>query len=141
VNAVRLAPILPALILACSAGACTDAPTASLEVSLRFSPTPPSVGPARLLLELTDSVGTPVSGASIRVEGRPVGEPGRPGSSVQARDEGDGRYVVDEYDFETSGPWILDIRARTTTGLELRREFETSVYGGPRDGSGPGSGD
>ena len=125
------------LVLACCAGTCTDGPAVALDVSLRFSPTPPSVGPARLLLELTDSLGGPVTGASLQIEARPTGEPARRTISARAREESAGRYVVDGYEFDVSGRWILNIRARTIEGSELARDFETEVYGGS-PGAGPG---
>ena len=90
----------------------------------------PSVGPARLLLELTDSLGGPVTGTSLQIEARPTGEPAWRTISARAREESAGRYVVDGYEFDVSGRWILNIRARTIEGSELARDFETEVYGG-----------
>ena len=118
------------ILLAYSVVACADAPEESLDIVLRFSPTPPSVGPARLLLELTDSLGAPVTGASVAVEGHPSTDPSRPTTPVQAEEQRSGRYVVATYDFDASGPWILRVRATAAGGVEVVREFETSVYGG-----------
>ena len=38
-------------------------------MELGNSPTPPAVGPARLIISLTDSAGVPVEGARVVVEG------------------------------------------------------------------------
>lgn len=123
------------LLFACAVGACTDAPSDTYELALRYSPTPPSVGPARLLFEFTDSLGVPVTGAAISVEARPAAEAAIRYASAQ--ETGRGQYVIDGYEFNAAGSWLLEVRARTSQGTEITRVFETPVYPGPGDGSPP----
>ena len=135
----RAAPRVTVVLLSCSIAACADPPSA-LDIEVRFSPTPPAVGPARLLVELRDSLSQPVTGASVRVEGRPSGGSLNPATVVQAEEQAADRYVVSTYDFTVPGRWTLWLRARTASGLEVTRRIETPVYTGPPGGSGPRSG-
>ena len=119
-------------LLACIVGACTSGPSDTLTLALRYSPTPPSVGLARLLVELTDSLGAPVAGASLAVHGHPTNRSTSvPSVGAQAQESGQGVYVIDGFQFDVAGSWILSVEARMVDGLEITRTFETPVYPGP----------
>lgn len=113
----------------CLAG-CGDTAGPALQIDLQLSPTPPTMGPARLIVGLTDSVGLPVEGIPVQVFGTPEGGP--PTASVPAREQGQGRYVVPEFHFAAAGPWTVTVHAKTRGGLDVTREFKTSVFGTSR---------
>ena len=73
-------------------------PGFSLEVGI--SPTPPAVGPARLIITLIDSAGAPVEGAEIVVEGN-MSHAGMVPVLDTADVEGPGRYGISDFD----SPW------------------------------------
>lgn len=99
-------------------------------VDISTAPTPPIVGPVRMVVTVTDEGGTGVEGAEVRVEGTmthagmvPILETAEAGE--------DGRYVVPAFDFTMGGDWILITRVRLPDGQELRRERTLRVVGDP----------
>ncbi len=105
-----------------------------LQLELGISPTPPAVGPARLLISLADASGAPLEGASIRVEGT-MSHAGMAPVLDTAVAEGPGRYAVPSFRFTMAGDWVLIVRASLPDGRwrELRRD--TRVAGGPAGGT------
>ncbi len=106
------------------------APPPAFEVTLRLSPTPPLIGPTRLLVDVANSGGSPVSGASVSVSAVPDDLPGRTAIVSIAVDEGAGRYVVPGFDLDLGGPWTVTVTVSDSTGASITRAFPTHVYGG-----------
>lgn len=107
-----------------------------IDVEVQVAPTPPIVGPARLLLSIRDSVGAPVEGAEVFVEGT-MDHPGMVPVGETASDEGEGRYVVPAFDFDMAGDWVLVVRIGLPDGREAVRERRLRVVSGPAPGSEP----
>ena len=95
-------------------------------VDVGISPTPPLVGPTRLLISLTDSTGTPVEGAEVQVEGN-MTHAGMAPVFGTAQDEGEGMYVVPGFRFTMAGDWILTVRMTLADGREGTYEHLTDV--------------
>jgi hypothetical protein len=104
-------------------------PGGPLQVTLRLSPTPALVGATRLIIDVVDSEGVPVTGAAVSVEGLPEEGAGRTPPREIAQDEGSGRYVVPGYDLYIRGPWVIAITVADGGGLAITRSFPISVYG------------
>lgn len=124
VRPARLAWVIALIVAACG----PDTPQApTLDVGI--SPTPPTVGNARVMLELSDSTGASLEGATVHVEGRLAGT-----EDVQTRreatPEGGGRYVVSDFRFATSGEWVIDVVVTPANGTQNRISRDVRVVGG-----------
>lgn len=125
--------LFAALLLAAGTGSCRGGPDfgdPSLNLELGISPTPPGVGPARLILTLSDTAGQPISGASIRVEGN-MSHAGMVPVIDTAEAVGPGSYAVPAFDFGMAGDWVLTIRATLPDSRWVQIVYETRVFSAP----------
>jgi hypothetical protein len=120
-----LVVLLP-LLAACRGDAGDDLP---VEARISVAPTPPLVGPALVVVELTDTEGDPVEGARVRVEGT-MTHAGMVPVFADAEPTGEGRYRVQEFDFTMGGDWILRVHITLPDGTEGIREREVRVISG-----------
>ncbi len=109
-------------------------PDLSLEVGI--SPTPPAVGPARLIITLSDAGGLPVEGARIEVEGN-MSHAGMTPVLDTAVAEAPGRYAVSDFRFTMAGDWILTLRATLPDGRQREIRHRTNVVRAPPGGETP----
>lgn len=141
---------LPSLLLIAAAaggssGCRGDLPEGDpdLVMEVSISPTPPAVGPARLIILLRDTLGVPLEGAEIRVEGN-MNHAGMVPVLGSATDQGEGTYVVSDFRFTMAGAWVLTLTARLPDGRQTEIRAETGVVGTPpgfpRGDRGPGTG-
>ena len=117
----RAAP--PALLWLLPLLACAGEPPA-LRVDLAVSPTPPIVGPARMLVTVSDAADVPVMDAIVTVVARLGNATQGPAEAVPA--EG-GTYVADPFPFPSAGEWT--VRARVVRGgdtVEVERSWTVS---------------
>lgn len=124
-----LLPVLLALLsltTACRGDAGDDLP---VEARISVAPTPPLVGPALVVVELTDLAGDPVEGARVRVEGT-MTHAGMVPVFADAEPTGGGRYRVQEFDFTMGGDWILRAHITLPDGTGGIREREVRVVSG-----------
>jgi hypothetical protein len=148
-----MATALLLLLTACRGGPDTGDPSLVLEVAI--SPTPPTVGPARLIIHLRDTDGVPLEGAEIRVEGN-MSHAGMVPVLATAQEEAPGLYAVSDFRFTMAGDWILTTRATlpdgrwaqtmTTTqavspppGMEPDTAHEGHEHGSHEHGAPPGA--
>ncbi|NNM06937.1 MAG: FixH family protein [Gemmatimonadetes bacterium] len=106
-------------------GALPDSP---YRLDLSISPTPPAVGPARLIITLTDSAGSPVEGAEIVVEGN-MSHAGMVPVIDTAQAEDPGRYGINDFTFTMAGDWVLTTRGVLPDGDSVIAETATNVVG------------
>lgn len=120
---------LPSVMIALAAAGCGPAAPQAPTLDLGISPTPPTVGNARVMLELTDSTGAALQGVTVHVEGRLTGT-----EDVQTRreaiPEGAGRYVVSDFRFATPGEWVIDVVVSEGEGPDSRISRDVRVVGG-----------
>lgn len=125
-----LFPLGLAMLLGALAGCRGEVDAGDPQVSVRLgiSPTPPLVGPTRMLVEIQEGE-TPVTDAAVAVEGSmnhagmvPVLD------SAEALDPG--RYVVPDFDFNMPGDWYVEVRVRLQDGRMVTRRFPVRVTGG-----------
>ncbi len=100
----------------------------SYVLELGISPTPPAVGPARLIIALSDSAGRPVDGAEIVVEGN-MTHAGMVPVIDTAQAEDPGRYGISDFNFTMAGDWILTIRGVLPNGDTVSVQRNTNVVG------------
>ncbi len=135
-HASRLVTCLTLAGLGALVGCRGDLPEDDLpvEVRLETAPTPPIVGPTRLVISIDDSIGVPIPDAAVEVEGR-MDHAGMAPVRGTADPADAGQYVVPEFDFTMGGDWILRIRITLPDGREAVRDRELRVVsGGPPDG-------
>ena len=100
-----------------------DAPPPSdFQFDLSVSSTPPATGPARLTPTITGADGAPVDGLSVDVEGT-MTHAGMTPSLATAEARGEGRYVVEAFDFTMAGDWVVIVRARHPDGRSGERQY------------------
>ena len=97
-----------------------------LTVDVGISPTPPLVGPTRLLISLSDSAGAPVEGAEVQVDGN-MTHAGMAPVFGTAQEEGDGMYVIPGFRFTMAGDWILTVRVTLADGRQGSYEHRTNA--------------
>ena len=119
------------MLAAAAGGACAELaprePEFRLEIAV--SPTPATVGSARILLTLSDTAGAMRGGATVVVSGRSPA--GRLRAADTAREAGPGRYVVESFPFDTNGEWSLEASARLADGGLALAEHPIRVVGPP----------
>ncbi len=135
---------VPAALAACgilvTVAACRGGggpPGPAIDVTLSVSPTPATVGVARVLVVVHGSTGAPVNDAEVLVEGD-MTHSGMPPSSERAEPAGQGRYVVAAFPLVMAGEWVLTARATVPNGEVGVGRLLLTVVGPPtrRDGGG-----
>lgn len=121
--------LLAGLVVGLHAG-CGEDPAHRIEISV--SPTPAAVGPAGILVVLTDSTGAPVPGAEGVVRLRPEsGDGPRNGrDGTELRESGPGRYGA-TVRFPREGEWVVEATLRGPDGTAVSREKRIRVVAGP----------
>lgn len=135
-NSLPVTALLLVWALGCRGAPAPEAGDPTLALHLAISPTPPVVGPARLLLTLTDRNGQGVEGASIQVEGN-MSHAGMVPVLENAVQEGEGRYAVAAFRFTMAGDWILAVKATLPDGRWKEVRYATRVTGGGGGGRSP----
>lgn len=142
VEETRLVPLAMILSLLALPGCRGGDPEvdSSLGLEIGISPTPPAVGPARLIITLRDTLGNPMDGARIEVEGN-MSHAGMAPVLDTARAQGNGLYVVPAFRFTMAGDWVLTVRATLPGGENAAIRKAVGVVGahpGASGGSDPG---
>jgi len=119
-----LCPLI--LLTGCGRGETPGIP--GVEVAFALAPTPAVVGPNRVVLTLTDSVGAPLDGAEIELEGT-MTHAGMVPVFRGAVAEGGGRYRVDDMTFTMAGEWVLRAHTVLPDGRRGVLESRTRVVG------------
>jgi hypothetical protein len=109
-------------------GDAEDTGDPGLVLDVAFSPTPPAVGPARLIITLEDTAGSPVEGAEIVVEGN-MSHAGMTPVLDTARAEEPGIYGIPDFEFTMAGDWVLELQATLPDGRWVRTAKPTNVVG------------
>jgi len=107
----------------------------SLGLEIGISPTPPAVGPARLIITLQDTLGNPMDGARVEVEGN-MSHAGMAPVFETARAQGNGLYVVPAFRFTMAGDWVLTVRATLPGGESTEIQKAVGVVGAHPGASG-----
>jgi hypothetical protein len=125
-SALGLAFLISGSLIGCRGDVDTGDPGLVMDVA--FSPTPPAVGPARLIITLQDTSGVPVEGALVVVEGN-MSHAGMTPVLDTAKAEGPGTYGVADFTFTMPGDWFLTVEATLPDGSQARTVRSTNVVG------------
>lgn len=120
--------VLLAFILL-AVGACrgqTAQQAQGVQIDLRLSPDRPAVGPTTIAVQLQDATGRPIEGAKVDVEGT-MTHAGMQPVIARAREVGNGRYLVDNFEFGMAGDWVLIVQAELPSGALAERTFKVPV--------------
>jgi hypothetical protein len=109
---------------------CGDTAAAPFSIDVALSPTPPTAGPARILVLVTDSTGAPGRDLRVAVAGAPMeGGPAVP--SQEAHELEPGVYVVETFPLRVPGDWALEVTVVDPGGASGLLERRVSVVGAP----------
>lgn len=124
----RVLPILVGCLLIVSG--CDGAPPGDgpFEIALFVSPTPATTESGALLITVTDSLGSNVTGATVVVR---VESAGMPPLEVTAVEGSPGRYGVPAFSFPVPGDWTVSAEVSTAEGARGRRSFPVHVVQEP----------
>ena len=119
-----LAAVCVGLVLGLAAAGCRRpaAPEPDLSLKLSVSPDPPVVGPASVVVSVTDPGGRPVTGAAVELEGN-MSHPGMVPVLGRATEAGPGRYEG-PLEFTMAGDWIVTVGVTLADGRTLRRDLD-----------------
>jgi hypothetical protein len=102
-------------------------------VDVAMAPTPPVVGPNRIVLNLLDADGAPVQEAKVELEGT-MAHAGMVPVRRMTDPDGAGRYRADDFEFTMGGDWILLVHVTLADGRKGTLRRDTRVVS-PRDTS------
>lgn len=124
-----MAALLAVLILAaCAAPAAAPAPAASgpVQVTLTTTPNPAaSTGETELLIEVKDSAGKALNGATVTVTADMAAH-SMGAMQGQATDQGNGRYAT-KVPFGMAGDWKITVEIRQGQAVLATQDFTISV--------------
>jgi hypothetical protein len=100
---------------------CRSNAASDLTVEAELSPAPAVVGPANVLIRLTDANGQPVTGATVTVEGN-MSHPGMSPVFAKVTDGDPGEYRAD-MEFTMAGDWILSVSAALPDGRAVQKQI------------------
>lgn len=130
---VRPFPFLLWVLAALAVAGCgrERAGDPALSIEVHVSPTPAAVGPARVMVDVTDAAGAPIEGARVTVAARSEDGGAVVVESARAEGaEGTGRYTVPALPFGARGEWTLTVRAEVPDGRWAEVEHPVRVMGG-----------
>ncbi len=88
----------------------------------------PALGPAPLVVTLTEAGGEPVTDAEIEVIGDMTHAGMQPVIREAVQEEA-GTYRADDFTFTMAGDWIITVTAKTNDGRRVGGELLTTVPG------------
>ena len=119
--------LLSVLLAACGAGATTSAPESAgkpVNIEVETNPNPAAMGDIELVLNIQDSAGTPIEGATVDVTATHLDMTGMDMSGA-ATEQGAGKYAINA-NFSMSGNWKLKVYVRKE-GLDYAEEIDLPV--------------
>jgi len=95
-----------------------------LTLTHEVSPQPPRTGQVTITLRLTDTSGTPVTGARLKLEGN-MSHAGMAPVFADAKETEPGRYESN-VGLSMAGDWHVSVRMVLPDGRQVEREIEVS---------------
>lgn len=108
------------VLTGCGRGQTSD--VSEIGIDLSVSPSPPTTGPATLVLTLTDERDEPISGAEIELEGN-MSHAGMTPVFSQAEEIEPGQYEA-PLEFTMGGDWFILVKVTLPDGRELERQID-----------------
>jgi hypothetical protein len=128
--------VLLVLLLVWAPAACQRSSQQSdqapeIDVSLETLPSPPAVGPAQLLVTVTEDTGQPVDGATVELQGD-MAHAGMVPVQATASGQGAGLYSA-EFQWTMGGDWFVTVTVTLPDGRTTSRRFDVTVGGDTMD--------
>ncbi|MCB0168152.1 MAG: FixH family protein [Anaerolineae bacterium] len=108
------------LMTGCRRGQTSDISDIGLDLSV--SPNPPTIGPAAVVIQLTDETDQPLAGATVELEGN-MSHAGMAPVFSQAKEVEPGRYEA-PLEFTMGGDWFILVKATLPDGRQLERQVD-----------------
>lgn len=102
-----------------------------VNMTLVFEPDPPEVGPATLIVTMTDARGTPIEDARLQVKGD-MSHAGMRPVLAEVKGGTNGRYET-SFEWTMAGDWIVTVTAILPDGRTAARQFDLMVEGDMAD--------
>jgi hypothetical protein len=123
---LNLLVLLSLLLAACGSNAApasvdSDRP---VNINVETDPDPAAMGDIELVLNVTDSAGKPIEGATVDVTATHIDMAGMDMSGA-ATEQGSGKYAINA-NFSMSGNWKLKVYVRKD-GLDYSEEIDLPV--------------
>lgn len=96
-----------------------------INIELSVEPAQPAVGPAQLVVTVTDAAGQPVNNATLDIEGN-MTHAGMVPVFAQASGGENGRYIV-PFEWTMGGDWSVTIEVTLANGQVVSHEFPVTV--------------
>ena len=103
----------------------TTADEQNIEMTMEVEPESPSVGDAELVITITDSEGSPVSGATLDIRGD-MSHAGMAPVLAEGISGENGVYRV-PFEWTMAGDWIVTVTATLPDGQLVEESFELAV--------------
>ena len=120
--------ILTGFLSACGRIQANQQKLADINIELSVEPTQPAVGPAQLVVIVTDAAGRPINNANLQVEGN-MTHAGMVPVLAQATAGENGRYTV-PFEWTMGGDWIVTVTATLPDGSTAEEQFDLQVIMG-----------
>jgi hypothetical protein len=91
-------------------------------VALTVAPDPPRIGPATIVVTLSDSEGQPITGAKMSLEGN-MNHAGMVPVLAEAAEAAPGRYEA-ALEFSMGGDWVFLVQATLPDGRFLEHQVD-----------------
>lgn len=96
-----------------------------VKVELSVEPAQPVVGPAQLIVSVTDAGGQPIENATLDIEGN-MTHAGMVPVFAQTTGGENGRYTV-PFEWTMGGDWFVTVEVTLENGQTISREFPITV--------------
>lgn len=100
---------------------------ATVDVTLSIAPNPPVVGPATLVVTVTDSDGDPINDAQVAVRGD-MDHAGMQPVVEETSTAQDGDYTL-PFEWTMSGDWFVIVTVTLVDGTVIEEQFDFQVTG------------
>ena len=123
---VNVLVLLSVLLAACGSNAGPASPDSGkpVNINVETDPNPAAIGDIELVLNITDTVGKPLEGASVDVTATHLDMAGMDMSGA-ATEQDAGRYAINA-NFSMSGNWKLRVYVRKD-GLDYSEEIDLAI--------------
>lgn len=113
------------MMTGCGQQTAVSTATRDIKITVRVEPEPLAIGPAILIVTLTDANGSPVDGANLLIHAD-MDHEGMMPIDREVSESSSGEYRV-PLEWTMGGSWIVSVTARLSDGSEVRQKFDFFV--------------
>jgi len=120
-----LALVVAFALSGCGGTSATSTPASGTQITLTTNPNPPTSGDVEMIVQVKDTKGQPLDGASVMVIGDHTEMKGMM-MQGNATAQGNGRYAV-KANFGMSGKWKMTVQVNKPGSPVLAQDFNVEV--------------